>query len=166
MFNSTTIDSGRAIMFGYVGIAVGDILIGLVSQYFKSRKKALLLFYGFTLKPSGGINQYQNKLSVDTTNVSLILRQRNFQILGDMRIVNKTNMILFQAGFVGNQKVIFSNENNSSVVNNFSFNGRNAVYANVTFVWFLNKKPRNKNESKTMNANEPIYDDDLIDNAL
>jgi MFS family permease len=49
MFNSTTIDSGRAIMFGYVGIAVGDILIGLVSQYFKSRKKALLLFYGFTL---------------------------------------------------------------------------------------------------------------------
>jgi MFS family permease len=42
-------NSGRAIMFGYVGIAVGDILIGLVSQYFKSRKKALLLFYGFTL---------------------------------------------------------------------------------------------------------------------
>src|SRR5207253_2735237 len=45
MFGSTTIDSGRAIMFAYVGIAFGDILIGLVSQYFKSRKKALLLFY-------------------------------------------------------------------------------------------------------------------------
>ena len=28
-----------------VGIAIGDILIGLVSQYFKSRKKALLSFY-------------------------------------------------------------------------------------------------------------------------
>jgi MFS transporter, putative metabolite:H+ symporter len=27
-----------------VGIAIGDILIGLVSQYFKSRKKALLSF--------------------------------------------------------------------------------------------------------------------------
>jgi MFS family permease len=49
MFASTTIDSGRAIMFGYVGIAIGDIIIGLISQYFKSRKKALLLFYGLTV---------------------------------------------------------------------------------------------------------------------
>jgi MFS family permease len=45
MFGSETIDSGKAIMFAYVAIAIGDILIGLVSQYFKSRKKALLLFY-------------------------------------------------------------------------------------------------------------------------
>lgn len=45
MFGSTTIDSGRSIMFAYAAIAIGDILIGLVSQYFKSRKKALLLFY-------------------------------------------------------------------------------------------------------------------------
>ncbi len=45
MFGSTTLDSGRSIMFAYTGIAIGDILIGLVSQYFKSRKKALLLFY-------------------------------------------------------------------------------------------------------------------------
>lgn len=44
MFASTTIDSGRAIMFGYVGISVGDILIGLVSQYFKSRKKHCFYF--------------------------------------------------------------------------------------------------------------------------
>lgn len=45
MFGSNTIDSGRSIMFAYATIAVGDILIGFVSQYFKSRKKALLLFY-------------------------------------------------------------------------------------------------------------------------
>ncbi len=45
MFGSKTIDSGRAIMFAYIAIAIGDILIGLISQYFKSRKKALLLFY-------------------------------------------------------------------------------------------------------------------------
>ncbi len=45
MFGSTTIDSGRSIMFAYTAIAIGDILIGLVSQYFKSRKKALLVFY-------------------------------------------------------------------------------------------------------------------------
>jgi MFS transporter, putative metabolite:H+ symporter len=43
------IESGRAIMFAYAAIAVGDILIGLVSQYFKSRKKALYLFYLFTI---------------------------------------------------------------------------------------------------------------------
>jgi MFS family permease len=45
MFGSTTIDSGRSIMFAYTAIAMGDILIGFISQAFKSRKKALLLFY-------------------------------------------------------------------------------------------------------------------------
>ncbi len=45
MFGSTTLDSGRSIMFAYVGISIGDIAIGLVSQYYKSRKKALLIFY-------------------------------------------------------------------------------------------------------------------------
>ena len=49
MFGSKTIDSGKAIMFAYLAIAIGDILIGLVSQYFKSRKKALLLFYLITI---------------------------------------------------------------------------------------------------------------------
>jgi putative MFS transporter len=39
------IDSGRSIMFAYVGIAIGDILIGLVSQKLQSRKKALFIFY-------------------------------------------------------------------------------------------------------------------------
>lgn len=45
MFSSSTIDSGRSIMFAYIGISLGDMAIGLVSQYFKSRKKALLIFY-------------------------------------------------------------------------------------------------------------------------
>ncbi len=49
MFGSTTIDSGRSVMFAYTGIAMGDIIIGLVSQYFKSRKKALLVFYLMTM---------------------------------------------------------------------------------------------------------------------
>ena len=42
------IDSGKAIMFAYAAISIGDILIGLVSQWFRSRKKALFLFYGIT----------------------------------------------------------------------------------------------------------------------
>lgn len=49
MFGSVTIDSGRSIMFAYAAIATGDILIGFISQFFKSRKKALLLFYSFTI---------------------------------------------------------------------------------------------------------------------
>lgn len=43
-----TIDPGKAIMYAYVAISIGDILVGLVSQWFKSRKKALYLFYGIT----------------------------------------------------------------------------------------------------------------------
>ena len=45
LYGENLIDSGKSIMFAYIGIAVGDLLIGYVSQYFKSRKKALLLFY-------------------------------------------------------------------------------------------------------------------------
>ena len=45
LYGENKIESGRAIMFAYVGIAIGDILIGLLSQYFKSRKKALISFY-------------------------------------------------------------------------------------------------------------------------
>lgn len=48
-YGTNTLESGRAIMYAYIGIAMGDILIGLVSQYFRSRKKALFLFYGFTI---------------------------------------------------------------------------------------------------------------------
>ena len=45
LYGTNAVISGKAIMYAYVGIAFGDILIGLVSQYFKSRKKALYLFY-------------------------------------------------------------------------------------------------------------------------
>lgn len=48
-YGDTAIESGRAIMYAYAAIAIGDILVGLVSQYFKSRKKALFLFYGLTI---------------------------------------------------------------------------------------------------------------------
>lgn len=48
-YGSNKIESGRAIMYAYAAIAVGDILVGLISQYFKSRKKALYLFYFFTI---------------------------------------------------------------------------------------------------------------------
>lgn len=40
-----TIESDKSIMLAYVGIALGDIAIGFLSQYLKSRKKALFIFY-------------------------------------------------------------------------------------------------------------------------
>lgn len=44
-YGNNAIVSGKAIMYAYIAIAFGDIIIGFVSQYYKSRKKALLLFY-------------------------------------------------------------------------------------------------------------------------
>jgi len=49
MYGDKTLDSGRAIMFAYIAIAIGDILIGFISQYFHSRKKALYLFYAMSI---------------------------------------------------------------------------------------------------------------------
>lgn len=49
LYGDKSLESGRAIMFAYAAIAVGDILIGFVSQYFRSRKKALYLFYAFAI---------------------------------------------------------------------------------------------------------------------
>ena len=43
------IDPGKSIMFAYAAISIGDILIGFVSQWMRSRKKALFLFYGITI---------------------------------------------------------------------------------------------------------------------
>jgi MFS family permease len=43
------IDPGKAIMYAYVAISIGDILIGLISQWLKSRKMALFLFYIITV---------------------------------------------------------------------------------------------------------------------
>lgn len=42
------VDPGRAIMFAYIGIAIGDMAAGLLSQLLKSRKKALYIFYALT----------------------------------------------------------------------------------------------------------------------
>ncbi|MBO9595963.1 MAG: MFS transporter [Niabella sp.] len=43
------IDPGRSIMYAYIGLALGDITIGMVSQWLKSRKKALYIYYALTM---------------------------------------------------------------------------------------------------------------------
>ena len=45
---SEKIDTGKSIMYAYAAISIGDILIGLLSQVLKSRKKALYIFYAIT----------------------------------------------------------------------------------------------------------------------
>lgn len=43
------INPGLGIMYSYVAISIGDVLIGIISQWLKSRKKALFIFYGITI---------------------------------------------------------------------------------------------------------------------
>ena len=43
------IDPGKSIMYAYAAISIGDILIGFISQWFKSRKKAIYLFYAISV---------------------------------------------------------------------------------------------------------------------
>ena len=64
-YGENNIESGRAIMYAYAAIAIGDILIGFVSQYFRSRKKALYLFYFFAIV--SGIFFFSGAIQNDTT---------------------------------------------------------------------------------------------------
>src|SRR6188474_3876997 len=64
-YGENKIESGRAIMYAYAAIAIGDILVGLISQYFKSRKKALYLFYFFAI--ISGIFFFSGNIKNDAT---------------------------------------------------------------------------------------------------
>ncbi len=64
-YGENNIESGRAIMYAYAAIAIGDILVGFVSQYFKSRKKALYLFYFFAV--ISGVFFFNGMIKNDST---------------------------------------------------------------------------------------------------
>jgi MFS family permease len=49
LYGDSSLESGRSIMFGYIGISIGGIVIGFLSQQLKSRKKALYCFYALTI---------------------------------------------------------------------------------------------------------------------
>lgn len=63
------IESGKAVMLAYVAIAIGDILIGFVSQGLRSRKKALFIFYALTV---AGMILYFRQDGGSATNMYLI----------------------------------------------------------------------------------------------
>jgi len=43
------VNPGKATMYAYIAISIGDVLAGLISQVLKSRKKALYIFYTMTI---------------------------------------------------------------------------------------------------------------------
>ncbi len=43
------VDAGMAVMLAYVAISIGDLLIGFISNWLRSRKKALFIFYALTV---------------------------------------------------------------------------------------------------------------------
>lgn len=45
LYGERTLDSGRAIMFAYAAISIGDIFVGFLCQWLQSRKKALYIYY-------------------------------------------------------------------------------------------------------------------------
>lgn len=134
------------------------------SLNWKKQTKIPQLFYGFSLKPNGGINQYQNKLSVDTTNQTLMLRRRTAILTADVRWINKKGSLLFQFGVNLNPKVQFTKQNDNEVVNNFKFSGGNSLFANITYVWFLSNDKRKSSKTKSTDL-QNITEDEVIDNS-
>ena len=63
------INPGKAVMFAYVFISIGDVMIGFVSQALRSRKKALYIFYALTII---GIVLYFNQQGGSTTQMYAI----------------------------------------------------------------------------------------------
>lgn len=134
------------------------------SLTWRKQTKIQQLFYGFSLKPNGGINQYQNKLSVDTTNQTLMLRRRNVVLTADLRWVNKKGALLFQLGVNLNPKVQFTQQNDNEVVNNFKFSGSNSLFANITYIWFIGPDKRKATTNKNTDL-QNITEDEVIDNS-
>lgn len=44
-----TVHNGYAVMYAYIGLSFGDLIAGLLSQWFKSRKKVVFIFLTLTL---------------------------------------------------------------------------------------------------------------------
>ena len=66
---------GKSVMFAYIAISVADMLIGLVSHWLKSRKKALYIFYAITIV---GIVVYFQQYNGSAANMYLICALMGF----------------------------------------------------------------------------------------
>lgn len=64
-----TVDPGKAVMFAYVAISIGDVLVGFVSKWLQSRKQALYIFYAITII---GIVWFFNLRGADVSQLYLV----------------------------------------------------------------------------------------------
>ena len=60
------VNNGQAVMFAYIGLSVGDLVSGFLSQLFKSRKKVVVLYLAFTLLLSVFFLLFLHKVSLST----------------------------------------------------------------------------------------------------
>ncbi|MRG44817.1 MFS transporter [Chitinophaga sp. SYP-B3965] len=60
---TTTVEAGKAVMFGYIGLSLGDLSSGLLSQVLRSRRKAVLIFVLLTCV-AVGIYLFQSSQSL------------------------------------------------------------------------------------------------------
>ncbi len=49
LYEGSAIVAGACVMYGYIGNAFGDITVGVISQYYQSRKKALYFMYACSI---------------------------------------------------------------------------------------------------------------------
>lgn len=60
-----TIDVGDSVMWSYIGLSVGDLLSGVLSQWLRSRRKVVLIYLSI-LTVSVFLYLYNHQVSVDT----------------------------------------------------------------------------------------------------
>lgn len=48
LYGNNNINAGRSVMFSYIGVSIGGVCIGALSQWMRSRKKPLYFFYLLT----------------------------------------------------------------------------------------------------------------------
>ncbi len=111
----------------------------------------------FFVRATGGINRYQNKLNVDTTNSIYLFRRRNFTVGGQLNYkFNHSFWLSTQIGLVANQHISIVDENRK-VINNFNYNLNNVGFVRLSLIWNFNSSKNYDNEKK--------YEEELMDDT-
>jgi len=60
------IENGKAVMYAYIGLSFGDLLSGILSQLFRSRRIVVAIYLGFTLILTVSFLFFSNGISKET----------------------------------------------------------------------------------------------------
>jgi MFS family permease len=58
--------NGQAVMYAYIGLSVGDLLAGILSQVLRSRKKVVFIYLSFTVILTGIFLFFMSGISIQT----------------------------------------------------------------------------------------------------